>query len=948
MEKLFGNYIKKSFEIKEINKIVHRTKEYFGEFSRYYLYIFYYEFDNAIIRKYGDLFDQFNSIIQQQLDIFFKDIFYISIRVLIVEMNIMKDENKLVGANSQERYLYYSELLTKEEYIDYLISKYPVLNRILLEKCKNQIRLINECLSNYIQDFEPMCETFEISAQSKIKQIIVTSGDSHNGGKKVILLELSENKILYKPHDFSSEKIFNEILESINKEQCIKYKLKTIKNITRDNYAWQDYIKAIGCTKIQEVEEYYYKIGAYLAVLYSLGCEDIHKENIIASGNNPYLIDMETLSNCQAPLINDKATMLEHFFYENSQSVFGTMLLPTNSAVSIFDYDIGGISGDDNIETSKWEAFDIKNQGTDNLQFVKESKFITGGCDNIVKLNGEATRARDYYKNIIEGFSDCYKIFIKTPNKVVDILKESEVIIRQVLRPTAVYSKFLEASTYPTYLTNEESFRGLFAKLDNLEEVKEKKKAQIEIESLYEFDIPYFYSDLNTTNIYSVKGKVDNYISYSVMDAISGKAKKFSEKDLKVQIYYINLALSTQPNTSEMIYKYNLFSKSQSLKNITINHIAKQIGDVIEEKLIWDYRKQSCFFMIDTVVKEKRKYCSMDSSLYGSGGVILYYLSLYKATCDLKYKHIVEGLINGHIGLHSKKSLEEGIGLFSGLTSLAYIYYQCYRVLGKKQYLEDVLEVLKEIEENLHMWDELDLSTGLSGVIIFLSELYKTENNEQYLLIANGLADKLYKLVLKANFNMLTGLAHGYAGVAWALYSIGHIVNNEDYINCAMKCIEEENMYYDSEKNNWKDKRNGSSESFYWCYGAFGIGIARLKMYEIAHNDILLKDIEKCREIYINYNLINSKYNHSLCHGLTGNLSAIKMFSDFYKNDNKLKKKYKEMLDILLNDIVNGKVIWGDKELIEDYSFMIGLSGIGYELLRHEATNSVNILALEV
>jgi len=52
--------------------------------------------------------------------------------VLIVEMNIMKDENKLVGANSQERYLYYSELLTKEEYIDYLISKYPVLNRILL------------------------------------------------------------------------------------------------------------------------------------------------------------------------------------------------------------------------------------------------------------------------------------------------------------------------------------------------------------------------------------------------------------------------------------------------------------------------------------------------------------------------------------------------------------------------------------------------------------------------------------------------------------------------------------------------------------------------------------------------------------------------------------------------------------------------------------------------
>lgn len=49
------------------------------------------------------------------------------------------------------------------------------------------------------------------------------------------------------------------------------------------------------CNTLDEVSDFYYKIGELLCILYTLNSKDFHCENIIADGDSPVLIDLETL-----------------------------------------------------------------------------------------------------------------------------------------------------------------------------------------------------------------------------------------------------------------------------------------------------------------------------------------------------------------------------------------------------------------------------------------------------------------------------------------------------------------------------------------------------------------------------------------------------------------------------------------------------------------------------
>ena len=53
-------------------------------------------------------------------------------------------------------------------------------------------------------------------------------------------------------------------------------------------------IENIPCKNESEVEHYYFRMGIHLFLGYALGATDLHGENIIAHGEYPVIIDMET------------------------------------------------------------------------------------------------------------------------------------------------------------------------------------------------------------------------------------------------------------------------------------------------------------------------------------------------------------------------------------------------------------------------------------------------------------------------------------------------------------------------------------------------------------------------------------------------------------------------------------------------------------------------------
>ena len=56
-----------------------------------------------------------------------------------------------------------------------------------------------------------------------------------------------------------------------------------------------EFVAASGCTEAEAIQRFYERQGAYLALLYALEATDFHLENLIAAGEYPVWVDLESL-----------------------------------------------------------------------------------------------------------------------------------------------------------------------------------------------------------------------------------------------------------------------------------------------------------------------------------------------------------------------------------------------------------------------------------------------------------------------------------------------------------------------------------------------------------------------------------------------------------------------------------------------------------------------------
>jgi lantibiotic modifying enzyme len=139
----------------------------------------------------------------------------------------------------------------------------------------------------------------------------------------------------------------------------------------------------------------------------------------------------------------------------------------------------------------------------------------------------------------------------------------------------------------------------------------------------------------------------------------------------------------------------------------------------------------------------------------------------------------------------------------------------------------------------------------------------------------------------------LTGLSHGASGVALALLELYSVTRRDDYRLAACAAFAYERDWLDPVEGNWSDLRypvTGASSrhkgrgerstafSTYWCHGAPGIALARLRAYELTANDLYREEAEIALGTTAAWvqNALNSPgENFSLCHGIAGNAEIL-------------------------------------------------------------------------
>jgi len=371
------------------------------------------------------------------------------------------------------------------------------------------------------------------------------------------------------------------------------------------------------------------------------------------------------------------------------------------------------------------------------------------------------------------------------------------------------------------------------------------------------------------------------------------------------------------------------------------------------------------------VADDRRSSIStLTPALYdGLAGVALFLAYLGDLTGEQRYTLLARDACATMLRRSEKsESPIASIGAFDGwggiiyaLTHLGTLWHEPALVMNAEALVERLPSLIKQD-------DRFDIIGGAAGCIGSLLGLHHVSPSQRTLSVASQCGEHLIThahpteagigWTVRDQTRPLSGVAHGAAGIAWALLKLAAQSGNERFEAIALGAIAYEHSLFSPQAGNWRDLRarasrtaegspgEGNAEFFdtAWCHGAPGIGLARLSTIEHLDNP------EVRREIDIALNTTHKQAfgdNHSLCHGDLGNLELLSQAGRVL-DDARWRMESDRVASNILRSIAQSGPLCGTPSRVESPGLMNGLAGIGFGLLRlAEPTHVPSVLTLE-
>jgi len=333
---------------------------------------------------------------------------------------------------------------------------------------------------------------------------------------------------------------------------------------------------------------------------------------------------------------------------------------------------------------------------------------------------------------------------------------------------------------------------------------------------------------------------------------------------------------------------------------------AHMIGRRLSQEAVW--HEDRCNWLGAESVQQSRMsgqpgmtYGALGPELYsGTSGLALFLAELYAATGDAAVRRTALGAIRQALANADTAPSTVPLGLYAGWIGIALAAARVGTVLGEEELLVDAAQLLQHSAGEHHGGHEFDLIRGHAGAIAALVVLRDILEDASLLDFAAQLGEELLKTADETDAGYswksvdfpkqrnLTGISHGTAGVGYALLELFATTGDSRYREAAEQAFRDERYWFDAAEGNWPDfrgepgrsKRGKQPLSFatFWCHGAPGIALSRLRAYEVLHDepckDEAITALQTTREM-IRATLRSGIGNYSLCHGLAGNAEIL-------------------------------------------------------------------------
>lgn len=851
-----------------------------------------------------------------------------------------------------------------------LCQRYPVFGRLLATQVRQWDEHLREFSRRLRADRARLAERFgagdELGAVTALEPL---ADDTHGDGRAVMRVAFESGvTVAYKPRSVTAGETFYRVLDRLDDHLPLP-DFETPTYLARDGYGWMEWVEREDCADGEAVERYYRRAGALICVTYFLEFRDCQIENLIAAGEHPTLVDAETVLH---PYVGShRRPMRTGVGALRDDSVLLTLLLPHGVQNINADPEFQAlkatsglaVSGDE-VERDGFSIPRVVAAGTDVMSVVEESPTVDRS-ENVPTVDGTDHPPGEYLDDVVDGFETAYETVmeLRDDGRLADEVGFPDafesVENRVVYRPTLQYGTTIKSLVSRSCLADGARFGVEMEELavpfcdGRIADPKPWPLYDAEREALKRLDPPRFTCRTDGTAIRMHGSPTGVEADESGIGRVRRRIESASRSDMREQIEFIRGSFAAEPCPDPSLDEFPSFGY-EPVDGDRLQREAMELFDRVEAAAFEtdDGTYHWASLEPQTCSPEDRKPFSLQpayGSLYvGRCGIALFGAGLYGVTGDDRYREFAlnaVGPVRDAVRSEGDLLALETLGGTSGVGAVAYGLGATADLLDDSELLADATKVADYVTPELVEADDTyDVIAGSAGAILGLLALYDRRESPALLSAAVECGDHLLDSRVESEGGVrvwktvvedspLAGFAHGVGGIAYALIRLSDATGRTEYRDAALEALEFESRAFSESEGNWPNYTDFEQMTRFpdqWCHGRSGVGLARLGMAEYVTHDRVTRGIDRAVESYRAGDL------HDRDHLCCGNAGRAEFLLEAERRLGRRSGEARELLGgVLARKQETGTYrVQGKTREVVDPTFFIGVSGLGYTMLR--------------
>lgn len=828
-----------------------------------------------------------------------------------------------------------------------LCLEYPVLARFIVRQIEQWVTSVTTICRRLRADRGALTDRFAIDGE--ITAIDPLADDVHAGGQVPVRVSFESGSVIYKPRPIDAGITLYTVLDRLGSHLPTPG-FSTPTYLSRDEYGWMETIDYREPSDTAAISRYYERVGTLLCVAYVLDLPDCQFENLIASGDQPTIVDAETIFH---PYIDPVATAYTtEVDAATSDSVLRTGLFPwAVGDIGDEDNDLekpllaaGVGSSSETTEVSAVSKPTVTAVNTDVMTIQGESPTVDRATNTLSK-DGADQPPEENIDAILDGFRRTYKAIHELHedgrfcSEIVDPELIDGVENRLVFRSTDIYYSILRLSVARDPLRDggrlSVEFERLAARFfnDRIESDRYWGLYEAERRSLRQRDVPRFTARPDETTVYHDGTSTGLGADATGYERCQKRLDAMGSADRRKQTWLIRRCIDPSFQARETP------SSPVELTDERLHDAAVKYGDRAIDSAIETAVGRR---WVSLIGGELPQICvsPADNTLYdGRGGIGLAAAALYDRTGHDRFRDVASEALDLVAEDHGESPTE--FGGIKGTGSIVYALSVAGELLDRPRYRDRAAAYARAVTAEQLDDQPFDLIDGTAGMLLALLAHYEryggSEIRERAIDCGERLLDERvsvdgHRVWTRSDSDPMPGIAHGVSGVAYALARLAAVVDDDRYASATREALAYESTLYAPERSNYAIPSESGTDRFQdqWCHGRTGCALARLGIGTQLGDDELIAEANQLLSATVRTEF--DQYDQPCC----GNLGRATALLEAARRTDRDEAAARAIAGRCLarEEQTGALAMLGHGEPIHNPTFFHGVSGTAYTMLR--------------